>query len=250
MQIVVDGLLTAYERRGEGRTVLLLHGWGDRAAGLGNLQAALSRRYDVIAPDLPGFGDTQAPPVTWGLDDYARFAVRFLEKLPIRQLYAIVAHSNGGAIAMRGLGQGTLRADRLVLLASAGVRDEYRGRVKALRYITKAGKVLTIPLPAPVRRKIRRKVYDAVGSDMLVAEHLQETFKRVVTDDVRADAARLSIPTLLIYGEADQATPIRYGELFHELIEGSTLEVLPSAGHFVHLDRPREVLTATEEFLR
>jgi len=107
-----------------------------------------------------------------------------------------------------------------------------------------------MPLPASVKRKLRRKVYDAVGSDMLVAEHLQETFKRVVTDDVRADAPKVAVPTLLLYGEADRATPVRYGEWFHELIEGSTLEVLPGAGHFVHLDRPHEVMRAIEEFLR
>jgi len=81
-----------------------------------------------------------------------------------------------------------------------------------------------------------------------VAEHLQETFKKVVTDDVRADAAHLAIPTLLLYGEQDDATPVRYGELFHEAIEGSTLEILPGAGHFVHIDRPHDVIAAIERF--
>ncbi len=250
MQVIVDGLLTAYERSGEGKTVVLLHGWGDRATGLAALRTALSRQYDVVAPDLPGFGGTQAPGAVWGLDDYARFVANFLQKLQLGQVYAFVAHSNGGAIALRGLGQGVLRADKLVLLASAGIRGEYKGRIKALRYVTKAGKVLSAPLPDGIKRKLRRKVYDTVGSDMLVAEHLQETFKKVITDDVRADARRITVPTLLIYGEQDQAAPVRYGELFHEYIDGSTLEILPGAGHFVHLDRPSEVLKAMKGFLQ
>jgi pimeloyl-ACP methyl ester carboxylesterase len=84
---------------------------------------------------------------------------------------------------------------------------------------------------------------------MLVAEHLQETFKKVVSDDVRDDAAKLSIPTLLMYGDKDEQTPLRYGELYHELIAGSTLEVLGGADHFLQLDEAPKVLRLTEEFL-
>ena len=250
MQVIVEGLLTSYKRSGSGRTVLLLHGWGDRAAGLHALMVSLAQHYDVIAPDLPGFGGTQAPKEVWGLNEYAQFVGKFLHKLGAKRVYAIIGHSNGAAIAVRGVSQGMLNTDRLVMLASAGIRGEYKGRVRALRYITKAGRVLTIPLPQQIKRKIRRKVYDTIGSDMLVSEHLQETFKRVVTDDIRADASLITIPSLLIYGDQDTAAPVRYGELFHELMEGSTLEILPGSGHFVHVDRSREVVKSIEEFLQ
>jgi pimeloyl-ACP methyl ester carboxylesterase len=250
MQVIVDGLLTTYERSGEGKTVVLLHGWGDSAAGLRGLARTLSKQYDVIAPDLPGFGGTQAPKDVWGLDGYVEFIAHFLQKIGCKGVYAFIGHSNGGAIILRGAGQGKFQAERLVLLASAGVRGEYRGRNRTLRYITKAGKALTMPLPAGIKKKLRRKVYDTIGSDMLVAEHLQETFKRVVSEDVRPDAANISTPTLLVYGEMDHATPVRYGEWFHELIGGSTLEIVVGAGHFIHVDRPREVTNMIQEFLQ
>ena len=136
-----------------------------------------------------------------------------------------------------------------MLLSSAGIRNEYKGRNKALRILAKAGKLVTAPLPASTRQTLRRKAYKTIGSDMLVAEHLQETFKRVVTDDVRTDAAQLAIPVLLIYGEQDQDTPVWYGEQYHELMNASTLEILPGAGHFVHRDRPDDVRQAIVEFL-
>jgi pimeloyl-ACP methyl ester carboxylesterase len=248
MQVVVDSLLTHYEVQGKGKLVLLLHGWGDSAAGLSGLQKALAPKFQVVALDLPGFGSTEAPKGVWGLDDYANFVAHFLTKVDFKPPHVLVGHSNGGAIALRGLGKGELSADKLVLLASAGIRGTYKGRVKVLRYITKFGKALTMPLPKSIKAKLRRKVYKTVGSDMLVAEDLQETFKKVVTDDVRADAARLTLPTLLIYGEDDEATPLWFGQILHELIPGSTLEVLPDAGHFVHLDRPAEVTKAIQEF--
>jgi pimeloyl-ACP methyl ester carboxylesterase len=249
MQVVVDSLLVSYETMGKGKVVLLLHGWGDSAAGLKGLQTALAKKYKVLALNLPGFGGSEAPKTTWGLDEYAQFVAAFVQKVGEKQVTAIVGHSNGGAIAIRGLARGWLAADKLVLLASAGVRGTYKGRVRALRYITKAGKALATPLPKGIKKRLRSKVYQTVGSDMLVAEHLQETFKKVVTDDVRADAAQLALPTLLIYGEQDESTPVWYGEAFHQAIQGSTLEVLPGAGHFVHLDRPAEVERAIAELL-
>lgn len=249
MQVVVDSLLTHYEVKGEGKPVLLLHGWADSAAGLSGLQKALSETHKVIALDLPGFGTTQTPKEVWGLSNYAQFVGHFLDKIGVKNVAVIIGHSNGGAIAIRGLSEGALQADKVVLLASAGIRGVYKGRIKALRVVTKIGKALSSPLPKSVKRRLRAKVYKTVGSDMLVAEHLQETFKKVVTDDVREDAAKLLQPALLIYGETDEQAPVWYGEAYHQLIRTSTLEVLPGAGHFVHLDRPDEVHKAVKEFI-
>lgn len=250
MQVIVDSLLTHYEVHGKGKTVLLLHGWGDSAAGMQKLQAALAKKHKVIAVDLPGFGASQAPDAVWGLDDFAYFVANFLGKIDAGKLKAILGHSNGGAIAVRGMARGWLSSDKLILLASAGIRGEYKGRVKALRMITKAGKALTAPLPKPIKEHLRKKFYTSVGSDMLVAEHLQETFKKVVTDDVRVDALHVSLPTLLVYGDQDEATPIRYGKMFHEAIKGSVLEIVPGASHFVHIDQQDTVVKLIERFLK
>jgi pimeloyl-ACP methyl ester carboxylesterase len=248
MQVIVDALLTHYEQAGTGKTVLLLHGWGDSAAGLKGLSSSLTKNYRVVALDLPGFGTTQAPPVAWDLDDYSLFVRHFLGKLGLDP-WAIIGHSNGGAIALRGVGSGVLAAERLVLLASAGIRGEYEGRNKAFRIIARTGKAVAKPLPKSLQSKLKNKLYTSIGSDMLVAEHMQETFKRIVTDDVREDASKVLIPTLLIYGEADEQAPLRYGQLYHELIADSTLEVLPGVGHFVHLERPEVVEKAITRFL-
>ncbi|HEY5668107.1 MAG TPA: alpha/beta hydrolase [Candidatus Saccharimonadales bacterium] len=250
MQVIVDSLLTQYERMGKGKTVLLLHGWGDSAAGLRAISQALGKHYDVIALNLPGFGGTALPGEPWGLNDYVMFVAHFLTKLDVNDVWAIVGHSNGAALTIRGVAEGHLHAERVVLIGSAGIRNVYRGRKRMLRMMAKAAKVFVAPLPAVAKNKLRRKAYKAIGSDMFVAEHLQETFKRVVTDDVQADAPQLTQPVLLVYGEDDEQTPVWYGERFHELMPDSTLVILPHAGHFVHLDRPGDVTKAVEEFLQ
>lgn len=248
MQVVVDGIMSEYNRVGKGQSIVLLHGWGDSLATFKELQISLSKHYDVIALDLPGFGKTATPPKVWGLSDYALFVSVFLRKIDVKP-YAIVGHSNGGAIAIYGIGNGVLQSNKLVLLASAGIRGQYNGRNKALRLVTKTGKLLTSPLPKSMKKRLRSKVYQTVGSDMLVAEHLQETFKKIVTEDVRGCAANIHIPTLLVYGDKDVSTPPQFGTLLHESIRGSHLVRLPEAEHFVHLDEPDKVLHLVEEFL-
>jgi len=249
MQVIVNTLLTHYDILGKGKKVLILHGWGDDSRNWQRLQKDLSKKYQVITLDLPGFGGTATPQADWTLNDYATFVHDFLHKIDAGTLFAIIGHSNGGAMAIRGIAQNVLDTQKLVLLGSAGVRNEYKGRNKALRYITKAGKAVTAPLPKQTKKSLRQKVYKTVGSDMLVAEHLQGTFKNIVEDDVRNDAAKIVQPTLLIYGEDDTATPPRYGKLFQELIKHSRLEVIQNAGHFIYQDKPHETVQYIEEFL-
>lgn len=248
MQVVVDSLLTQYNRTGSGKSVIVLPGWGNDSKAWQSFQQDLAEDYDVTVIDLPGFGGSQPPPTAWGLSDYAAFIKAFLTKIDLSP-DVIIGHSNGGAIAIRGLAGGELKAGSLVLLASAGIRTRYKGRRKFFRLLTKTGKWMTIFLPARAKLRLRRQVYHSIGSDMLVAEHLQGTFKKIVEDDVQPDAAKLSLPTLLIYGENDDQTPIDYGRQYHELIDDSVLEIITGAGHFVQFDRPEEVLPRIREFI-
>lgn len=255
MQVIVDSLLTSYLSFGGSKDVkvdrecvLLLHGWADSSAGWRQFASDLSSpERRVVVVDLPGFGGTQAPGSDWGLDDYATFVASFIAKLRLTPT-SVIGHSNGGAIAIRGLAGNLFSTGRLILLASAGVRGQQRGRNAVLRSVAKAGKVLSRPLPANVRHGLRRRLYDTAGSDMLVAEHMSGSFKRVVDDDVQADAAMLDLPVLLVYGDDDQATPVAFGRMLHQAIRGSRLEVI-SAGHFLHQDQPRQLKKIIEDFL-
>ena len=90
-----------------------------------------------------------------------------------------------------------------------------------------------------MQMKLRQKLYRAVGSDMLAAEHMSSTFKKIIADDVQSDAKQLKLPTLLLYGTDDHITPKAYAQRFHDLIEDSSLKMIPSAGHFIHYDHPK-----------
>jgi pimeloyl-ACP methyl ester carboxylesterase len=250
MQVVVDGLMTSYELRGKGRLVLILHGWGDSAKGLKELAGRLAKNYQVLALDLPGFGATEAPKGVWDLDDYARFVSAVSSKLGLEQPYAVVGHSNGGALAVRAVSLKELRPEKLVLMAASGVRTNSRVKRAFIKFIAKTGNIATIWMPEHYRQALRKSLYGVAGSDMLVVPALQETFKKTVRQDVQADAVALDVPTLLIYAANDDAIPLADGKQYHSLIKGSRLEVIPEAGHFVHLDQPQKVAALIEDFLK
>ena len=249
MQIVIDKLLTDYEIAGKGKLVLLLHGWGDSSKSFTDLKTDLSRNYRVLAIDLPGFGATQPPPVAWNLDDYSRFLNSFLAKLGLEP-YAVIGHSNGGALAIRAISLERLKPRKLVLLAASGIRGGGRAKRLVLKIIAKTGDVATLWMPERYRRGLRKSLYGAAGSDMLVAPQLQETFKKTVRQNVAADAAKITIPVLLLYAKDDRAVSLVDGETYHNLMEKSELQVIKDAGHFVHHDQPAEVDSLVEDFLK
>lgn len=249
MNIVVDNLLIRYAQSGKGKVVVLLHGWGDNLSGLASMQQQLSKNYQVVSLDLPGFGSSQAPTAVWNLDNYAAFLQDFLAKTGI-SAYAVIGHSNGGALAIRAISLGLVKPQKLILLAASGIRAKHTLRRLLLKVIAKTGNVATIWLPKSVRAKLRAKLYGVAGSDMLVVEQLKDTFKATVRQDVQADAAKLTVPTLLIYAQNDKAVPVTDGLIYKRLIKNSRLQIINDASHFVHLDKPHEVTALIEEFLK
>ena len=250
MNVVVNNLMTNYHISGKGKLVVLLHGWGDTAEGLKNLNESLSSNYKVLTLDLPGFGGTQTPSDVWDLDNYSDFLNKTLSKLDLEQPYAVIGHSNGGALAIRAVSLGKISPKKLILVAASGIRSGNNLKRFSLTVIAKTGNIATIWMPERYRQGLRKSLYQTAGSDMLVAPNLEDTFKKTVRQDVQADALKINLPTLLIYGKNDTATPVRYGYAYNKLIEGSKLEIIDDAGHFVHHDQSKKVLELIKDFLK
>lgn len=252
MQVIVNNLLTHYSVIGNGpKTILFLHGWADSSKTFEALVrelAAYDETYSALLLDLPGFGTSAAPQSAWNLSDYASFIADFLIKIHSTPT-AIIGHSNGGAIAIHGLAQGSLQTAHLILIGSAGIRDK-SVKKEALRLLAKPAKLAIKATPPSTQKRIRQKLYSAIGSDFLIAEHMQETFKKVVSYDVRREAAQLTVPTCLIYGEKDTATPPTYGKIFADIIPEATLQIIPLAGHFVHQEQAYKVARISVDFIR
>lgn len=251
MNVVVNGLMANYQKLGKGgKTIVFLHGWGDTSKTFAKLIEKLQDSYIILALDLPGFGGTQPPESAWGLEDYAEFVRDWLKKINASDVEAIVGHSYGGSIAIVGLGSGQLKASKLVLIASAGIRGKNKLRKNLLKAAAKIGKLPLYLLPDKKRRNIKSKFYGSIGSDVALLPHMELTFKRMIGHDVRQAAAKIKQPTLIIYGSKDKDTPLSDGIIFSQVIKSSRLEIIEGAGHFVHQEQDAEVSSLVIDFLK
>jgi len=252
MNVLVNNIPTHYRDEGNGPVILMLHGWGSDLTSFDSLATWAKDKYRVLRLDLPGFGKT---PFTvdgsWRLDDYIKFVTLFLNKLDIDKLDVILGHSMGGRIAMKAVGNNALKPEKVILLASHGL-SEKSTRKTMYKLTAKIGKAATLVLPKRQREKLKRRLYKSAGSDDYInaSEEMKGTFKNLVNEDLKDSAARITKPTLLVYGTEDTTTPLEMGEVFAEQIEGSSLRVIKGAGHYIHVDAFDEVTKAIKEFLK
>ncbi|MEX2014345.1 MAG: alpha/beta hydrolase, partial [Candidatus Saccharimonadales bacterium] len=206
-------------------------------------------KYTTILLDLPGFGGSARPPLSWGLPEYGEFVGRFLKKTNLEP-YGVIGHSNGGAIAIFANGSGIIKLSKLVLIGSSGVRSTATFKKTIHKFLAKIAKLLVFLLPKNTQRKIKKKLYTKIGSDYMVVEDLQEIFKRIVSYDVLADAKKITTPTLLIYGSNDLVTPLWQADKITGELQNSKLEIIDGAEHFPHKEQPGKVKKLIEDFLK
>lgn len=249
MQIIVDNLATEYADEGNGPVVLLLHGWQSNLHSFDNLTHILSKNWRVVRFDLPGFGNTEMPRSKWDLDNYAQFVSKFIDKLNLK-VECIGGHSFGGRVIIKGIASDIIHAKKVILIASAGVDERNQTRALIIKILTKIGSiVMWIPPLIFWRTKIREKLYDYLGSDYLKAGNLRQIYLNTIRENLSPFAEKIKHPTLLVWGEQDTATPIKDGLRLSQLIDGSTIEVVKGASHFVHEDQSEQVFEYINKFL-
>ncbi|MFC1959086.1 alpha/beta fold hydrolase [Chloroflexota bacterium] len=249
-KITVQGLPTAYAVQGAGpAAVLALHGWGGNIESFWPVaqQLAPLGSYTIYVLDLPGFGETAPPPEPWGVPEYADFVLAFLDALGLDRMH-LLGHSFGGRISLILGADHADRVDKMVLANSAGVPNPPNplrdSAVKA------AKSVLGLPGLKRLYEPTRRKAYEQLGAtDYLDAGALQETFVKVVAQDLLPYAARISRPTLLVWGDQDQDTPLWQGKKLAQTIPGAGLVEYAGAGHFSYLDRLPDYVRVVNFFL-
>lgn len=247
---IIDGMDVRFRDIGAGPVVLFLHGWGDTLAAFDALVPELGDRR-FVRLDLPGFGGSELPGTPWDVARYAAFVRHFLDKLGIAGPDVLVGHSFGGRIAIKSVASGLLRPRRLVLVAAAGAAARGGARQSAFSFVAKAGKFLTVFPPLSLfKKRLRERLYRLAGSaDYLQAGALRETFLNIVREDLRVDAAKIKIPTLLVWGERDTETPLAEARVLERAIGGARLAIIPGAGHFVQRDMPKETAREIRAFI-
>jgi pimeloyl-ACP methyl ester carboxylesterase len=233
-EIEVNSISLTYKLAGEGRPLLILHGWGSSSDAWVEVQEKLAPQgYRVCVPDLPGFGKSDLPPSPWEVSDYARFVASFAHRLGMERFF-VVGHSFGGRIGIR---LATLHSERmlgLVLCASAGIKP--RRSLKHLTFLAlaKGGHaLLSLPLLSRLHAPTRKGLYLLAGErDYYRAQGvMRETMKKVIEEDLRPDLGKIAMPTLIVWGDRDRVTPLSDAHIMKKEIPNATLEIVEGAGH-------------------
>ncbi|MFH1388784.1 MAG: alpha/beta hydrolase [Patescibacteria group bacterium] len=224
-------------------TLLILHGWQCNITSWTQVAVELSKQINVMLLDLPGFGQTQEPSTAWEITDYADFVEEFIKKLELTNL-TIMGHSFGGRIALI-LAPKNL-CDKLILVDSAGlpIKDL---KAKILLMATKVGKPILKLLP----RKYSKIFLDLiVSADYKNSGTMLKTFKKIVLPDLSNYTKKITVPTLIIWGDRDEMLSLKHAKRFKKLIPNSTLRIIWGAGHNPHLEKPEKFVELIREELR
>lgn len=247
----IEGLRIRYRAVGAGQPMVILHGWGSSIDAWGTVQAELATHgYATYALDLPGFGESDAPPAPWAVDDFARLVQAFVAHLSLTN-FVLLGHSNGGRIGIKLAHAKMPGLDALILTGAAGLRHPLTFKQRALVRATKIGKrALGMPGLARLRSPVNRLARKALGKrDYFRAEGtMRATMVRVVNEDLRPLLPGIAVPTLLIWGDADRMTPLGDGQEMARLIPSARLEIVPGGTHRLPYEHPqRFVAIVTRE---
>ena len=245
--LTMGGQATRLLDRGEGHPVVLLHGWGGRIESMAPVARCVQRDFRVLALDLPGFGEAPAPEAVWGTPDHAEFVADVVEAAGVKRAH-FVGHSFGAKTALYLAATHPALVEKLVLVGSNGVPAPARLTTRAKKAAARTARAARF-LGSP-GRKLRDAVYRRVASDdYRAAGPLRPMLVRTVNEDFRHLLPLVKSPTLLVWGEEDDAVPVAVGRVMQAAIPDAGLVVFGSAGHFCYLDQPERFCRVLRYFL-
>ncbi|MCM1313856.1 MAG: alpha/beta hydrolase [Muribaculaceae bacterium] len=241
MYKTVNNIKINYEQKGSGDLIVLLHGWGSNIKLFANLIDLLSKKYTVVAMDMPGFGESQEPPSAWCVDDYVDFVIDFLKDYNNREIM-FLGHSFGGRVIIKLNSRENLsfKISKVILVDSAGIMPPKSNKKSFRTYYYKFGKaVLSTGLVQKIAPDALENFRKKMGSaDYAAASPLmRQVLVKVVNEDLEPLIPNIKCPTLLVWGVNDTATPLSDGEKMEKLIKDSGLVKLENAGHYSFLEQ-------------
>ena len=227
------------------KKIFIIHGWTYSTGAWDALTLELRKNgFEPIMLRVPGL--TEVSEKIWTLPEYVNW---LSGKLNGESEIILLGHSNGGRIALAFAAESPAALSKLILIDSAGVfHNEPLLRLKRRVFgsIAKVGKKLT---SSPLIRKIFYKMIGARDYER-APKNMQKTMKNLISIDLTAQFSKIKVPTLILWGAKDKATPVSDAELMHQEISSSKLIVISGAAHSPHITHPARVAEEIKNFLQ
>ncbi len=247
---------------GAAPAVILLHGFGDSLLGWEPWAQALQTQFRVIRIDLPGAALTGADPTGDYSDERAtQVLLALMDQLGLARA-SFIGHSMGGRIAWRFAADQPQRVDRLVLLAPDGFASpgfeygkapDFGPGLGLMRYaLPRVAVSMSLKPGYADPSRITDETVDRLWHLMRapgVRGALLDRLQGWVPQDPTERLARITAPTLLLWGEQDAMIPVANAQDFLRTMKNARLVTLPGVGHLPHQEAPAAALPAVRSFL-
>lgn len=255
MEFVYEGKPVAIETLGQGKPLLVLHGWGSSGAVMKPLAAALKVNREIHLIDLPGFGHSPSPDRPWQIDDYADLVAAYIRQIggPVD----LLAHSFGGRITLKLCARpdSAELVNLILITGGAGMKPRRKPSFYLKKYTAKSLKAPLQLLPQPLRdaalTKLRASaLWKALGSSdyQTLSGTMREIFVKTVSEYLEGCLPNVRQSTLLLWGVNDDATPLYQAERMRDAMPNAALVTIEYAGHYAFLDQPHKFKAIAEAF--
>jgi len=248
-EITVRGEIVGFQDslKASRRAIVFLHGSGGSHHTFRDQWAGLKGAVRLVIPDLPGHGRSGGTPLE-SVDASAAWFVDFVKEVGIER-FILAGHSMGGAIALQAALGGLKGLEALVLIGTGarlrispvifeGIGGRFREFAPEL-----VGWMTSAVSSDLLREDVTKDVLSTSPATFLADFHSCNGF------DVMNRLGEIRVPTLVVNGDDDRLTPLKYGEYLAANIPGAVLKIVHGAGHLAMLEKATEVNAVITSFV-
>ena len=244
------GIDLKYQTTGEGPILMLMHGANGSMSFIPVIEE-LSKKYQVILPDHPGFGNSTQADWIETIPDLAYFYLDIFETMDLDEIH-LVGHSMGGWISAEIVIRNTHRIKSLTLVSSAGINIEG----------TPMGDLFSWSQEEAAHQVFARKefinqmlTYEPNQDEMALMQQNRRMAMLLCQEvqfqnpEIKKWAHRLTKPTLILWGDSDGIFPEPFAHAYHDLIPNSELEIFKDCGHVPMAEAREDFILRLVNFL-
>lgn len=230
-----------YERIGnkKGEPLVLLHGWGQNI----QMMKIIGEKYpknDVIIIDFPGHGKSEEPKDIWTLEDFTNMVYELLKSLKITNPI-LIGHSFGGKVAL--IYASKYQTKKLVLFGSP---FKIKKNPKSLKV-----KILKTLKKIPGTEKLAELAKKYMGSEdyRKASPIMRDILVKHVNTDITEEVKKITCPTIIIWGDKDEAVPIEDAYELSSYIKDSAVIKYEGCTHYAYLERLGQTISIIDSFI-
>jgi len=251
----IEGVPFAWQKTGQGKPLVILHGWGSSSQAMLPLANKLADIRTCYLIDFPGFGQSPEPPAAFSVDDYANIVKEFIVEMNLNTPDLLV-HSFGARVALK------LCADpsspelaKILITGGAGMKPKRSAKFYFKKYLAKLLKSPFYLAGGNLREKGLRKLrstslWKKLGSSdyRQLSGVMRETFVKTVSEHLDDLLPAIDHEILLLWGENDDATPLYQAKIMEGGLKNSALVTIKNAGHYAFLDQQERFIAIARAF--